>query len=747
MATTLAKRVSPLDAVDLAAYQIYAQNGIWTDGTAVFSGAALATNATDGFTNMPSMAGPPSGTPTAYTGTVPIVFDTTDNRLYFYSGAAWLFVGAAAAGTPWDEITAPDENTTIAMTLYTTTFTWATATTQTGMTWTANALTTGSLFALSTTSTALSGTVSLMTITMSGANTNAAVTAQGVAISVTNTNATSGTNIALNLTASGATTANYALQTSGNINLTGSPTISGAATASGVWTFSSAGTAVVVTNNISAAAFLGPGTAASTGALRLANTAAINWRNAANTGDLLLTMNASNQLTLGSSSANGAVATIVMNPSTSVTVTNTWATPAASRTYTIPDAGAATANYVLDQGTYTIAGTWGFGGIISFTNGTDASSVTTGTVVVTGGIGASKAIYSGEGVVVGGTTPAAVYTNIAGAVSNSGVYAEPGASTGGFSVIQVGATTNPGVFIGFKTRGNNVNSQTALSANDEIVRFAGYGSDGTNQDQAGSLRLYAQSIAANTSLGGWWDVTTSTSGGVATKAMAIDQAQVVYVGTLQIGGTLGAIGTAPTPAAALQATGTGSTITFGNTSNITAFAGTTDASSQTTGAVTVAGGLGVAKTIWAGTGVTIAAAGTFTISNGITMTTTLTLYNNTATAWYGIPVIHGAPDSRTGLTAADGAANTILAGTVAGALYRITADIFATAYTSGTATYTVTWTENAGTRTMVVSAAALNTLGTATDLIRPDTGTNITAQLTGTFTATVDVAAFAERVK
>lgn len=55
--------------------------------------AALATNATDGFLYVPTCAGTPTGTPTAQTGTVPIVVDTTNNKLYFYSGAAWRDAG------------------------------------------------------------------------------------------------------------------------------------------------------------------------------------------------------------------------------------------------------------------------------------------------------------------------------------------------------------------------------------------------------------------------------------------------------------------------------------------------------------------------------------------------------------------------------------------------------------------------------------------------------------------------------
>ena len=79
-------------------------------------------------------------------------------------------------------------------------------------------------------------------------------------------------------------------------------------------------------------------------------------------------------------------------------------------------------------------------------------------------------------------------------------------------------------------------------------------------------------------------------------------------------------------------------------------------------------------------------------------------------------------------------------------MFRITSDIYATAFTSGTATYTITWTENAQAKTMVVNATAINVLGTAIDLINPDVSTNITAQLTGAFTATVKIASVVEKL-
>jgi len=48
---------------------------------------ALATNTADGFAYMPSGAGTPTGTPTAFTGKVAFYYDTTNNIIYIYNGA------------------------------------------------------------------------------------------------------------------------------------------------------------------------------------------------------------------------------------------------------------------------------------------------------------------------------------------------------------------------------------------------------------------------------------------------------------------------------------------------------------------------------------------------------------------------------------------------------------------------------------------------------------------------------------
>ena len=56
------------------------------------SQAALATTATDGFTYIPTCAGTPTGTPTSYTGKVPMIYDTTNSIMYVYTGGAWTAV-------------------------------------------------------------------------------------------------------------------------------------------------------------------------------------------------------------------------------------------------------------------------------------------------------------------------------------------------------------------------------------------------------------------------------------------------------------------------------------------------------------------------------------------------------------------------------------------------------------------------------------------------------------------------------
>ena len=62
-------------------------------GNPSIGAGAVATAATDGFLYVPTCAGTPTGTPTTVTGFAPIVVDTTNNKLYFYSTGVWRDAG------------------------------------------------------------------------------------------------------------------------------------------------------------------------------------------------------------------------------------------------------------------------------------------------------------------------------------------------------------------------------------------------------------------------------------------------------------------------------------------------------------------------------------------------------------------------------------------------------------------------------------------------------------------------------
>lgn len=77
-----------------AALQIYSPQKLWRTQVVERLGApALATDATAGFLLVPTMAGSPTGVPDVPAGYAPLVVDSTNNRLLFYSGGAWRAVG------------------------------------------------------------------------------------------------------------------------------------------------------------------------------------------------------------------------------------------------------------------------------------------------------------------------------------------------------------------------------------------------------------------------------------------------------------------------------------------------------------------------------------------------------------------------------------------------------------------------------------------------------------------------------
>lgn len=82
-------QTTPNGSTTLASRMLIDQNG---DINFNQSGSALSTSATGGFPYPPTMAGAPSGTPTARTGAAPIVINTSDfnGRMMMYVSGVWV---------------------------------------------------------------------------------------------------------------------------------------------------------------------------------------------------------------------------------------------------------------------------------------------------------------------------------------------------------------------------------------------------------------------------------------------------------------------------------------------------------------------------------------------------------------------------------------------------------------------------------------------------------------------------------
>lgn len=63
-----------------------------TTGSIALGNNHIATTATDGFLYIPSMSGAPTGTPTPIGGWMPIVINTSDNRIEVWTGSGWKHV-------------------------------------------------------------------------------------------------------------------------------------------------------------------------------------------------------------------------------------------------------------------------------------------------------------------------------------------------------------------------------------------------------------------------------------------------------------------------------------------------------------------------------------------------------------------------------------------------------------------------------------------------------------------------------
>ena len=72
--------------------------GLIAPNSPVLGGGALALSATDGFLYIPTCAGTPTGVPTASSGSVPLVYDTTGQKLWMYTAGAWVPLAFGLSG-------------------------------------------------------------------------------------------------------------------------------------------------------------------------------------------------------------------------------------------------------------------------------------------------------------------------------------------------------------------------------------------------------------------------------------------------------------------------------------------------------------------------------------------------------------------------------------------------------------------------------------------------------------------------
>jgi hypothetical protein len=87
--------IAPTTSTAYRSFRLYGSGDVVVNAT----NAALATSANAGWFYMPSMAGEPTGSPTARTGAIPFVFDTTNGRLWLKNGSVISDVAAASVPT------------------------------------------------------------------------------------------------------------------------------------------------------------------------------------------------------------------------------------------------------------------------------------------------------------------------------------------------------------------------------------------------------------------------------------------------------------------------------------------------------------------------------------------------------------------------------------------------------------------------------------------------------------------------
>ncbi len=259
------------------------------------------------------------------------------------AGALPTWQAVSAGATRWDQLTSPTSALSLTMPATNETDFTVQSTTQAGFTWNSSTLTSGQLLALTSTSTALATNTGLLKVSSSGANASTAVTAYGVYSTVTNTNATSGTNVAGYFSASGATTANYGLIVdAGNVGIGDTSPASALTVGDGdLFQVNSSGVVVAGTWNGTAIAIANGGTG------NTSASAAFDALSPMTTGGDIIYGGASGA---GTRLANGSAGQVLTSAGT--TIAPTWETPT---TGTVTSVSGTTDRITVATGTTTPA--------------------------------------------------------------------------------------------------------------------------------------------------------------------------------------------------------------------------------------------------------------------------------------------------------------------------------------------------------------------------------------------------------
>jgi hypothetical protein len=281
-----------------------------------------------------------------------------------------------------------------------------------------------------------------------------------------------------------------------------------------------------------------------------------------------------------------------------------------------------TGDIAVYTNTFNVSATTGnttIGGVLHTNDLTDSTSISSGSVIIDGGVGIAKNLYVGGNIVTGSATLTSTLTatsavdlsptnfNVTVYPKGTGILTIAGETAGTIdNMIIGGVTPNSATFTSVV-----VNSDATFNGTNATISLAPAGS-GTviiDPDLLGSIDNMA--IGANTPANGKF-----------TNLVATQSANLTTSGTVTINPTL--VGAVNNVNIGASTRGTGAFTTLA-ANGVATFTDETDSSNTTTGAVQIAGGVGIAKNLYVGGNIV---TGSATVSSTFTATSAVVLSPN-----------------------------------------------------------------------------------------------------------------------